>query len=59
MSVEKRYLGGAVYAEVDGLNDLVLTTEDGNTITNKIYLEPPTWAALKDYVEAAEKEGDE
>ena len=48
MSDGKTYLGDAVYADFDGWN-VVLTTEDGFSITNTIYLEPPVLDALADY----------
>jgi len=35
----REYLGDAVYAEFDGFN-IVLTTSDGLQITNEIVLEP-------------------
>jgi len=45
----KRYLGDAVYADHDGFA-LVLTTEDGISVTNRIVLEPEVYAALLEYV---------
>ncbi len=50
--MNKIYLGDAVYAEVDELGDLVLTTEDGIRATNRIVLEPSVLIALQRYVEA-------
>lgn len=45
----KEYLGDAVY--VDFQRDmLVLTTEDGRTISNTIWLEGQVWKALLNYV---------
>ena len=45
----KTYLGDAVYAEVvDG--ELVLTTEDGLHVTNRIVLEAVVWQALRHYM---------
>ena len=45
----KRYLGDAVYAE--NVNGMVkLTTEDGISATNTIYLEPEVVTALFDFV---------
>lgn len=42
---EKRYLGDGVYVEIE--SDMVkLTTEDGITATNTIYLEEPVINAL-------------
>lgn len=40
----KRYLGDGVYANFDGYN-IVLTTEDGYSETNRIVLE---WEVLKE-----------
>jgi len=47
----KVYLGDAVYADYDGVG-LTLTTEDGVSATNTIYLEPEVWVALLEYVKA-------
>ena len=47
--MQKEYLGDAVYVEHDGYA-LVLTTEDGISTTNTIYLEPEVLKALMDYV---------
>ena len=41
----KKYLGDAVYYEPNGYG-VTLTTEDGITATNTIYLEPEVVAAL-------------
>lgn len=46
----KKYLGDAVYADVDDVGALVLTTEDGIRATNRIVLEPEVLAALFQYV---------
>ena len=44
----KRYLGDGVYVEIE--SDMVkLTTEDGITATNTIYLEEPVINALCRY----------
>lgn len=45
----KSYLGDAVYVEHDGFG-LVLTTEDGYSVTNRIVLEPEAWHALETYI---------
>ena len=47
----KSYLGDAVYAEWDE-NDyhLILTTEDGTHVTNRIYLEPEVIEKLIKYI---------
>jgi hypothetical protein len=54
------YLGDSVYAESDG-NIILLTTEDGVAVTNRIYLEPEVLQALWDYNDwlKTHKEGDE
>jgi hypothetical protein len=45
----KEYLGDGVYAEIE--NGMVkMTTEDGISVTNIIYLEPAVYEALKRYV---------
>jgi hypothetical protein len=46
----KRYIGDGVYAEYDGFG-YWLTTENGVSVTNRIYLEPEVWEALKGFVE--------
>ena len=46
----KQYLGDAVYADTE--NEMIkLTTEDGISVSNTIYLEPEVFAALLRYVE--------
>lgn len=47
---QKDYLGDGVYVNFDGFA-LVLTTEDGITVTNCIVLEPDVYRALLGYVE--------
>ena len=51
----KRYLGDGVYGEEYGL-DIVLTTEDGISATNTIYLEPATIKALLKFLKKEEEE---
>ena len=46
---EKVYLGDGVYAQNDGFG-LMLTTENGISIENIIYLEPDTYQRLLDYM---------
>lgn len=41
----KTYLGDGVYAEFNGF-EMVLTTENGIDVTNRIVLEPEVAAAL-------------
>lgn len=44
-SMEKVYLGDGVYATFNGF-EIILTTEDGINISNKIYLDPHVMDAL-------------
>lgn len=53
----KRYLGDGVYAENDGC-DIILTTSDGLETTNEIYLEYEVLQALKMYIKNFEKQED-
>ncbi len=46
----KVYLGDGAYVEWDGFA-LVLTTEDGISVQNRIILEPEVYAALVAFVE--------
>ncbi len=46
---EKAYLGDGVYAIINEFAELVLTTENGVTTTNKIFLESNVFDALLDY----------
>lgn len=48
-TAKKAYLGDGVYADVE-YGQLVLTTEDGISVTNRIVLEPEVYAALVAYV---------
>jgi hypothetical protein len=47
----KRYLGDGVYVEWS-MESLVLTTENGIEVTNRIYLEPEVYKALLEFVKA-------
>jgi hypothetical protein len=47
--VPKAYLGDGVYADFDGFA-VVLTTEDGISVQNRIVLEPEVIAAFEAYV---------
>ena len=49
-SVMKEYLGDAVYVERNEFDDLVLTTENGIQITNRVVLEPVVYRAFEDFV---------
>lgn len=52
----KDYLGDGVYADVES-GMLKLTTEDGISVTNTIYLEADVWQRLLLYVERQRKAG--
>lgn len=50
--MNKEYIGDGVYAEVEpSLGALVLTTENGVEVTNRIVLEPDVLEALEKYIE--------
>lgn len=53
----KVYLGDGAYVSFDGWG-LSLTTENGLSTTNEIYLEPDVYAALVRFVDAL-RSGDE
>jgi hypothetical protein len=57
--MKKEYIGDAVYAEFDRYGALVLTTENGISVTNRIVLEPEVLAALEDYIRRADLEAKE
>ena len=46
--MNKVYLGDGVYADHDGFG-MVLTTEDGIRVTNRIVLEPQVFGALMEW----------
>lgn len=46
MNPTRTYLGDAVYAEVQATGMIRLTTEDGISILNQIFLEPEVCEAL-------------
>lgn len=48
-NVEKIYIGDGVYAEFDGWN-VILTTENGISVTNTIVLEPQVITSLEDFI---------
>lgn len=50
--MKKRYLGDAVYVEVEN-GMFKLTTEDGLRATNTIFLEPEVYRSFVDFAEAA------
>jgi hypothetical protein len=49
----KDYLGDGVYVEHDGYG-VTLTTENGISVTNRIYVDPQVLAALQRFVRRAE-----
>ena len=53
---DKVYLGDAVYVEFDKViaGDVLLTTEDGYSVTNAIYVEPQVFASLHKLYETAQ-----
>lgn len=48
--MHKVYLGDGVYAEREG-DDLVLTTENGIQVTNRIVLEPQVFNELGKFID--------
>lgn len=51
---KKVYLGDGVYAEYDG-QDLILTTENGVSVTNRIVLDPHVWRSLRDVMDVMDE----
>ena len=47
---EKQYLGDGVYIQLDERDCVVLTTEDGVAVTNRIVLEGEVFTAAMNYV---------
>ncbi len=45
----KTYIGDGVYADWDGFQ-IILTTENGISVTNRIVLEPPLYKFLVNYI---------
>lgn len=54
-SENKFYLGDGVYARIDDLGSLILTTEDGYHATNTIYMELSVLNALINYVKRSKR----
>ena len=56
--MNKQYIGDGVYVEQSPheAGALILTTEDGITATNKIYIEPEVWEQLQTYYDKAFRE---
>ena len=53
---KKVYLGDGAYADFDGYG-IILTTEDGISIQNTIYLEPEVLNSLLKYTHSLSTEG--
>lgn len=51
--MSKRYLGDGVYAQIEDYGDLILTTENGVRVTNRIVLEPAVLLSLLKFVKAS------
>ena len=49
MTGKKEYLGDGLYVTFDGWG-IWLTSEDGVSVLNKVYLEPPVLKSLEEYV---------
>ena len=47
----KTYLGDGAYAEFDGYA-LILTSEDGIRVLDRVVLEPEVWRNLEEFVES-------
>ena len=48
MNRPKLYIGDGVYVKSDGYG-LILTAENGMSVSNRIYLEPAVFKTLSDY----------
>jgi hypothetical protein len=46
---DKKYLGDGAYCEDNGYH-MVLTTENGVSVTNTVFIEPEVWLALVRFV---------
>ena len=45
-SQSEQYLGDGVFARLDALGNVILTTSDGERVTNVVYLDPHVVEAL-------------
>ena len=54
--MEKSYLGDGVYIEQNDFGQVVLTTSDGLSDTNTIYLEPEVVRAIGRWLQSNAKE---
>ena len=53
----KAYLGDGAYVTFDGYG-LMLTTENGISVTNEVYLEPAVYEALVMFVDGLRRAGE-
>lgn len=51
MTQLKTYLGDGAYAEFDG-DGIMLTAENGVSVTDRVYLEPEVYRALVRFVDS-------
>ena len=56
--LNKTYLVDAVYAEFDGYH-IILTTSDGVSVTNRIYLDPDVVCLLERYIQTIRRKESE
>lgn len=56
MPLAKEYLGDSVYIQIDSVGRIVLTTEDGLSISNTIYIDQTIMRGILDYLEKLSKE---
>ena len=50
MNTMKKYIGDGVYAEITFANALILTTENGKDVTNRVIIQPEVWRDLLPFV---------
>lgn len=55
--MSKEYLGDGLYVRIE-FGSLVLTSENGIKILDRVVLEPQVWEALLDYVARVNKQND-
>ena len=48
--VSKVYLGDGAYADIAPTGDLVLTTENGISVQNEVYIEPEDYPRLEEFI---------
>lgn len=46
----KTYIGDGIYAQIDNIGRLILTTENGISVTNTIVFEPQEWLTLINWI---------